>query len=73
MNSIIAEARKSKGLTQFQVAEKISISPRNYQRYEKGECIPRLDTAVKLSVVLSIPLESLIKKDYSIKESEEKD
>ena len=46
-NRIVA-ARKKKGLTQYQVAERIGITPGRYLHYEKGRAEPGLDIIYKL-------------------------
>lgn len=47
-------ARSEHKLTQAQVAERADISVRGYQRLEKGEYPPKLETALKLMIALDI-------------------
>ena len=59
----LREVRKSKGLTQKEVAEAILISKDSLSRYERGEQDPRLDVAIRLSKYYNVSMESL----YDIK------
>lgn len=55
----LREVRKSKGLTQKEVAEALLISKDSLSRYERGEQDPRLDVAIRLSKYYNVPMESL--------------
>ena len=55
----LREVRKSKGLTQKEVAEAILISKDSLSRYERGEQDPRLDIAIRLSKYYNVSMESL--------------
>jgi putative transcriptional regulator len=55
----LREVRKSKGLTQKEVAEAILISKDSLSRYERGEQDPRLDVAIRLSKYYNVSMESL--------------
>ena len=48
----LREVRKSKGLTQKEVAEALLISKDSLSRYERGEQDPRLDVAIRLPYFL---------------------
>lgn len=52
-------ARKTKKLTQEELAEKCGISRQTIYEYERGEYIPKLDNAGKLCRALGIDLEYL--------------
>lgn len=52
--------RQSKHLSQSYLAEALGISARTYQRYETGERLPDLMTAVKLADFYHISLDSLL-------------
>ena len=58
----LREVRKSKGLTQKEVAEALLISKDSLSRYERGEQDPRLDVAIRLSKYYEVAMENL----YSI-------
>ena len=55
----LREVRKSKGLTQKEVAEALLISKDSLSRYERGEQDPRLDVAIRLSKNYNVSMESL--------------
>ena len=55
----LREVRKSKGLTQKEVAEALLISKDSLSRYERGEQDPRLDVAIRLSKYYNVSMESL--------------
>lgn len=55
----LREVRKSKGLTQKEVAEALLISKDSLSRYERGEQDPRLDVAIRLSKYYEISMEQL--------------
>lgn len=58
------EIRKKCGLTQFDVAEKASLSDRTYADIERGHVNMRVDTLLKICDVLHItPNDILTKKD----------
>lgn len=59
----IAEARKIKGLTQEEVADRANITVRTIQRIESGETVPRNFTLKAIAQVLDIPFEDLVSKD----------
>ena len=56
----LKSARKSVGLTQEQLAEKINISTRQLQRIEKAEEKTKLTTLKKIINVLEISDEEII-------------
>lgn len=53
----IRQARKEKGLTQKQLAEKVSVHQNAIGEYERGEVIPSFAVMVKISEVLDISLD----------------
>ena len=55
----LKEARSSRGLTQARLAEMLGISPRVYNRWERGAAIPRLDTVVRVAEILEVSLDEL--------------
>ena len=59
MAQILKETRLSKGLTQVQVAEKIGIKERSYQRYEADKNSndyrePKIGIAIKIADALGV-------------------
>ena len=55
----LRKARKSKGLTQDELAERAGMNGRHLSRYETGVVEPPVRTVRRLSEALSVPLEEL--------------
>jgi len=55
----LKEIRTSKGLTQIKLAECLNISPRVYNRWERGDATPHFDTIVQLAEILQVSLDEL--------------
>lgn len=53
-------ARKAKGLTQLQVADKLHIHRTAYTKYERGVSEPTLETLVKITAVLDVSADTLL-------------
>jgi transcriptional regulator with XRE-family HTH domain len=51
--------REERKLTQARLAELIGVGARAYNRWERGNFIPQLDTLIKLADVLNITLDEL--------------
>ena len=64
MREWLKKARKEAGLTCSQTAERLGMSEIYYQFIESGRRQPKMyvETAVKLSKVLRLPIQSII--DY---------
>jgi len=67
----LKEIRKTKGLTQARLAEILEISPRVYNRWEKGTATPYLDTVIQIADIFNVELDELVgrkepKKDFVI-------
>lgn len=66
----LKELRKSKGLTQEKLAEKLEIAPRQLTRIESGVNFPSVETLAKLSLYLEEDLKSLFNfqwnKEYTV-------
>lgn len=56
---LIKKARKNKGLTQKQLAEKAGLATVTIQQYERHLRIPRLENIIKIAQALDVPTESL--------------
>lgn len=63
----ISQARESRNLTQFGLAEKIGVSKNTVTLWEIGKRSPRHDKLAKLSSVLDLPLDLLEEKLHSAK------
>jgi XRE family transcriptional regulator, regulator of sulfur utilization len=68
LNERIVNARKSKGLTQEQLAEMTNITVRTIQRIESGQTTPRTFTLKALADALDIKFEELITETEDIKD-----
>lgn len=73
MREWMATARNEKNLTMAKVAERCGISESYYSLIEAGERQKRLDItlAVKLSDVLGLPLDEIVKQDAAWTKQEE--
>jgi transcriptional regulator with XRE-family HTH domain len=56
----LRNARSSRDLTQTRLAEILEISPRVYNRWERGSAIPKLDTVVKIAEILEVSIDELV-------------
>jgi transcriptional regulator with XRE-family HTH domain len=56
----LKELRMQRGLSQVQLAALIDVSPRVYNRWERGGALPRLDFVVKIADILQVTLDELI-------------
>ncbi len=48
----LEEARKCKGLTMTEIAQRCYISAKTYSLYERGYATPRLDTAIRIGELM---------------------
>ena len=55
--------RKSKNLTQIELAEQLSYSDNMVSRWERAEVTPSLETLQKISELYNVSLESLLKQN----------
>lgn len=60
MGSIIRERRKSKGLTQKDIAVQLNITDRAVSKWERGLCAPDIALLEPLSEILEISISDLI-------------
>ncbi|RPJ55540.1 MAG: XRE family transcriptional regulator [Acidobacteria bacterium] len=51
--------RTQRNLTQTRLAELLAVSPRVYNRWERGVATPYLDTIVKIANILQVSLDEL--------------
>lgn len=51
--------REQRKLTQTRLAELLAVSPRVYNRWERGVATPHFDTVVKLADILQVSLDEL--------------
>ncbi len=51
--------REARNITQARLAELLDVSPRVYNRWEKGGNIPHFDTVIKVAEILQVSLDEL--------------
>lgn len=56
----IAEIRREKGITQDEMAERLSCAPRNYQRIEYGGQNLTIETLTKIANALGVTVTELV-------------
>lgn len=56
----LKELRKSAGLTQRQVSEKLNIRQQSYTRYENGTGEPNLETVAKIASMFDVSADFLL-------------
>lgn len=64
-------ARKKKGLSQEDVAEKLGVSRQTISKWERDETLPDIYQSKKLAVLYGISLDELI--EYNVDEKEIQD
>lgn len=69
MKTNIRAARKAKGLTQQQLANRVYVTSRTIIALEKEEYNPSLLLAYRLSLALEVPMEKL----FNLRENKEKE
>ncbi|WKN46165.1 helix-turn-helix domain-containing protein [Tunicatimonas pelagia] len=60
----IRSARKERGMTQYEVVERIDIDVSHYQRIERGETNPSLIIAYRICRALRISLDDLFRTSH---------
>lgn len=59
MINTVARCRKEKGFSQTQLANLIGVSKNTISSIERGEYIPRVNIALRLSKALGVPVYKL--------------
>lgn len=65
------QARKKKGLSQEEVAEKLGISRQTVSKWETDETLPDIRQSKRLAVLYGMSLDELIEFDIDVKEIQE--
>ena len=65
------QARKKKGMSQEEVAEKLGVSRQTISKWETDETLPDIRQSTKLSVLYGLSLDELIELDIDVKEIQE--
>ena len=66
----IKEVRKSKGLSQEQLSEKIGIDPKHLSRIEVGKSYPSINTLQKIAHELEVEIKDLFEYMHHMKNKE---
>lgn len=69
-NKRLRELRMKTNYTQQQMADKLEIGLRAYQKYEEGSREPSLETLVKIADILNSSTDYLLCRDVYIKSHE---
>ena len=69
MKTNLRQARKDKGLTQQQLADRVYVTSRTIIALEKEQYSPSLMLAYRLSLALDVPMEEL----FDLRENKEKE
>lgn len=60
VGKFIAECRREKGLTQFQLAERLGLTNRAVSKWETGKCCPDASLMLELCGILGITVNELL-------------
>ncbi len=60
LNETISKARKRKGLTQEQLAQKLYVTRQAVSRWERGEVVPGIDMLKLIAITLEEPIVHLL-------------
>lgn len=61
IGKLIAKRRKEKGMTQGELAERLSVSNKTISKWETGAGLPDISVLVDLASVLDISVDDLLK------------
>ena len=67
----LADARKHKGLSQEETAEKLGVSRQTVSKWETGETLPDIQQSKRLAVLYGRTLDELIAFDLNVSEIQE--
>ncbi len=65
------QARRKKGLSQEEVAEKLGVSRQTISKWETNETLPDIRQSKKLAVLYGVSLDDLIEFDVNLQEIQE--
>ena len=64
--------RKSKKITQLELAEKLNYSDKTISKWETGESLPSIEILYNLSTFYGVTLDDLTKEDFAVEKTQEK-
>lgn len=56
----LKQLRQERKITQTRLAELLDVQPRVYNRWERGDAVPHLDTVVRIAEVLGVTIDELV-------------
>lgn len=56
----LAQARKDRGMTQQELAERLSVTRQTVSRWESGTALPDVETVAKLAGILQVSADTLL-------------
>ena len=59
-NEKLIQRRKERGMTQEDLADRLSVSRQTVSKWENGECMPDADKFIRLADILEISLDELV-------------
>lgn len=71
LGNSLFQARKNRGLSQEDVAEKLGVSRQTVSKWETDETVPDIRQSKKMAVLYHVSLDELIDFDIDIKEIQE--
>ena len=60
LNRVLSELKKSKKISQAQIARELGVTPSNLNDWAKGRSVPNADKITKLAEVLGVAVSDLI-------------
>jgi transcriptional regulator with XRE-family HTH domain len=63
----LKKCRTQKGISQDEIAKKISIHPVQFSRYERGQSAPSIEVVQKIAVALDVSIDQLVYGDQDNK------
>ncbi len=67
----IAELRKSKGMTQLELAGRLNITDKAISKWERDISCPDINTFPKLAEILGVSVDELLQANTAVKDSSE--
>lgn len=71
LGNSLFQARKKRGMSQEEVAEKLGVSRQTISKWELDETLPDIRQSKKLAVLYGLSLDELIEFDIDVKEIQE--
>ncbi len=65
-NEKLIQHRKERGMTQEELADRLSVSRQTVSKWENGECMPDAEKFIRLSDILGISLDELVGREAEV-------